>query len=63
MTRTICHTPPELVNATPAVSLASRCRSCGHPESEHENGRCLHLNVDGGYHTDTICSCLGEING
>ena len=35
-----------------------RCKDCGHYLSDHQNGRCTHEQTDGGYHTDTICTCL-----
>lgn len=38
-----------------------RCRECGHPESDHENGRCLHWSVTT-QRGDPICGCLGWVD-
>lgn len=35
----------------------ARCPCCGHPDSDHENGRCLHVNLSHGYNTDIFCDC------
>lgn len=41
----------------PEQNTEPRCPDCGHLISDHENGRCLHVNTGHGYYTDLFCEC------